>query len=259
MTAQLKSTSQGQTLILTLSHPALRNALTPDICAAGIEALNVAETNPDIRSVVITGEGANFCAGSDVHRLQNLMQQGAQAQAQMVEGVHSWMEAIRTCPKPVVAAIEGACVGAGFALALVCDLIVAARDSVFMSGFSNLALSPYGGASWNLAQSLPRQISMELLLLDERISASRLHALGMVNRLSDRGHALGEALSLSERLNARAPNAMTHIKELMNDAPNQHLTAHLDAERQAFVKGLLHPNARAGIAAFLGKQTANYE
>ena len=259
MTAQLKSTSQGQTLILTLSNPALRNALTTDICAAGIEALNVAETNPDIRSVIITGEGANFCAGSDVHRLQQHIQHGADAPALMVESVHSWMEAVRTFPKPVVAAVEGACVGAGFALSLVCDLIVAASDSVFMSGFSNLALSPYGGASWNLAQSLPRQIGMELLLLDERISPDRLHALGMVNRVSDRGHALGEALLLSERLNARAPNAMASIKELMNDAPTQHLTQHLGDERQAFVKNLLHPNARSGIDAFLSKQTPTYK
>jgi enoyl-CoA hydratase/carnithine racemase len=259
MTAQLKSTSQGQTLILTLSNPALRNALTTDICAAGIEALNVAETNPDIRSVVITGDGANFCAGSDVQRFQRQIHQSAQVQAQMVESVHSWMEAVRTCPKPVIAAVEGACVGAGFALSLVCDMIVAAADSVFMSGFSNLALSPYGGASWNLAQSLPRQIGMELLLLDERISASRLHGLGMVNRISDRGHALGEALTLAERLNARAPNAVSSIKELMNDAPTQHLTHHLSDERQAFVKNLLHPNARSGIDAFLSKQTPTYK
>jgi len=61
MTAQLISTSQGQTMILTLSDPAMRNALGPDMYAAGVEALNVAETNPEIRSVIITGEGSNFC------------------------------------------------------------------------------------------------------------------------------------------------------------------------------------------------------
>lgn len=259
MTAQLKSTSHGQTMVLTLSNPALRNALTTDICAAGIEALNVAETNPDIRSVVITGEGANFCAGSDVQRLHSQIQQGAQAQAQTLESVHNWMEAIRTCPKPVVAAIEGACVGAGFSLALVCDLIVAAHDSVFMSGYSNLGLSPYGGASWNLAQALPRQAAMEVLLLDERLSAERMHSLGLINRVSDRGQALGQALTLAERLNTRAPNAMSSIKELMNEAPDHHLTAHLAAERQAFVKNLLHPNARSGIEAFLSKQTPTYK
>ena len=84
MSAQLKSTNQGQTLILTLSDPTLRNAMGPAMYAAGIEALNVAETNPDIRSVVITGEGAHFCAGSDVHRLQANREQPAEVQAQTI-------------------------------------------------------------------------------------------------------------------------------------------------------------------------------
>lgn len=233
MTAQLKSTSHGQTMVLTLSHPTLRNALTTDICAAGIEALNVAETNPDIRSVVITGEGVHFCAGSQVYRMPQDVQQ--EAQAQMVESLHSWMEAIRTFPKPVIAAVEGVCIGAGFSLALLCDMIVAATDSVFMSGYCDLAHAPYGGASWHLAQSLPRQIGMELLMLDEQISADRLHKLGLVNHLSDRGHTLGEALSLAERLNAHASHALASIKELMNDAPTQHLTQHLGNERQTFL------------------------
>ena len=233
MTAQLKSTSQGQTLILTLSNPSLRNALTTDICAAGIEALNVTESNPDIRSVVITGEGANFCAGSDVPRTQQHQQQDAHAQ--ILESLHSWIEAIRTFPKPVIAAVDGVCIGAGFSLALLCDMVVASTDSVFMSGYSE-ARAPYGGASWHLAQSLPRQIGMELLMLDKHISASRLHELGLVNRLSDRGHAMGEALSLAERLNAQTPHTLASIKELMNDAPTQHLTHHLGRERQIFLR-----------------------
>lgn len=122
MTAQLKSTSQGQTLILTLSDPSLRNALGPEMYAAGIEALNVAETNPEIRSVIITGEGANFCAGGNLQRLQGNRDKAPEVQAQSIEGLHSWIEAIRTFPKPVIAAVEGAAAGAGFSLVLMCDL-----------------------------------------------------------------------------------------------------------------------------------------
>ena len=69
MTAQLKTSAKGQTLILTISNPEMRNALGPEIYAAGIEALNAAENNPDVRSVIITGEGANFCAGGNLNRL----------------------------------------------------------------------------------------------------------------------------------------------------------------------------------------------
>ena len=259
MTAQLKSTSQGQTLILTLSDPAMRNALGPDMYAAGIEALNVAETNPEIRSVIITGEGSHFCAGGNLQRLQGNREKPREAQAQSIEGLHSWMEAIRTCPKPVIAAVEGAAAGAGFSLALMCDMMVAARDSIFVMAYSSIALSPDGGGSWSLSQALPRQLASELLLLGERIGAERLHALGLVNRISEPGHALSDALQLADRINARAPNAMSSIKELINDAGTHNLTTHLAQERDHFVNNLHHANAGIGIAAFLNKDKPVYK
>ena len=259
MSAQLKSTNQGQTLILTLSDPALRNAMGPAMYAAGIEALNVAETNPDIRSVVITGEGAHFCAGSDVQRLKANREEPAEVQAQVVESLHNWMEAIRTFPKPVIAAVEGAAVGSGFSLALMCDLVVAADNSVFAMAYSNFGLSPDAGGSWSLTRALPRQLASELLLLGERISAQRLHALGIVNRVVDNGHALPEALALAERINARAPNVMNSIKELVNEASTHSLTEQLAQERNQFVKNLHHTNAGVGIQAFLNKEVPHYK
>ena len=259
MSAQLKSTNHDQTLILTLSDPTLRNAMGHAMYAAGIEALNVAETNPDIRSVVITGEGAHFCAGSDVHRLKANRDQPAEVQAQTIESLHNWMEAIRTFPKPVIAAVEGAAVGSGFSLALMCDLIVAADNSVFAMAYSNLGLSPDAGGSWNLTHALPRQLASELLLFGERISAQRLHTLGVVNRLVDSGHALTEALALAERINERAPNVMNSIKELVNDVGTHHMTDHLAQERNQFVKNLHHANASIGIQAFLNKEVPHYK
>ena len=259
MSAQLKSTNHGQTLILTLSDPALRNAMGPAMYAAGIEALNVAETNPDIRSVVIAGEGSHFCAGSDVHRLQTNREQSAEAQAQTIEGLHNWMEAIRTFPKPVIAAVEGAAVGSGFSLALMCDMVVAAESSVFAMAYSNLGLSPDAGASWNLTHALPRQLAAELLLLGDLINAKRLHELGVVNRVVDNGHALTEALALAERINTHAPNVMNSIKELINEASTHHLTEQLAQERNHFVKNLHHPNAGVGIQAFLNKEAPHYK
>jgi enoyl-CoA hydratase/carnithine racemase len=259
MTAQLKSTSQGQTLILTLSDPTLRNALGPEMYAAGIEALNVAESNPEIRSVIITGEGANFCAGGNLRRLQGNRDKEPEIQAQSIEGLHSWIEAIRTFPKPVIAAVEGAAAGAGFSLAMMCDLLVASRDSVFVMAYSSIALSPDGGGSWSLAQALPRQLASELLLLGERIGAERLHALGVVNQVVDSGQALDHALRLSERINDRAPNAMSSIKELLNEASTHNLTTHLRQERDHFVKNLHHANAGIGITAFLNKENPRYK
>lgn len=259
MTAELKSTSQGRTMVLTLSNPEHRNALGPEMYAAGVEALSVAESSPDVRSVVITGEGAVFCAGGNLQRLQANRQQPPEVQAQAIEGLHSWIETIRTFPKPVIAAVEGAAAGAGFSLALACDLIVAAEDAVFVMAYSGVALSPDGGASWTLARALPRQLASELLMCGEKINAQRLHELGLVNRLARPGGALQDALVLADKLNARAPNALASIKELMNEATEATLNRQLAAERDHFVRNLHHANAGIGIAAFLAKQPPRYE
>jgi enoyl-CoA hydratase/carnithine racemase len=259
MTGQLKSAVHGQTLVLTLSNPTLRNALGPEMYTAGIEALNAAESNSEIRSVIITGEGAHFCAGGNLQRLLANRKQAKEVQAQSIDGLHTWMEAIHTFPKPVIAAVEGAAAGAGFSLVLMCDLVVAARDSIFVMAYSSIALSPDGGGSWNLLQALPRQIAAELMLLGERISADRLHALGSINLLVESGTALMQALDLAERINARAPNAMQSIKELINDAANQSLHMHLAQERDHFVNNLHHANSGIGISAFLNKEKPIYK
>ena len=259
MPAELQSTSQGQTLVLTLRNPELRNALDPAMYAAGVEALSVAESSADIRSVVIAGADGMFCAGGNLQRLLANRQQPPAVQAQSIEGLHNWIEAIRTYPKPVIAAVEGAAAGAGFSLALACDFIVAARNAVFVMAYSSVALSPDGGASWSLSRALPRQTATELLMCGDRIGAERLHALGVVNRVAEPGSALHDALALAERLNARAPNALASIKELVNDAPHASLTQHLGHERDHFVKNLHHANGGAGITAFLEKRTPRYE
>jgi enoyl-CoA hydratase/carnithine racemase len=237
----------GQTMVLTISNPLLRNALSPAMYAAGVEALNFADSSDEIRSVVIAGEGSLFCAGGNLQRLLDNRSQAPQVQAQSIDGLHSWIEAIRSCRKPVIAAVEGAAAGAGFSLCLACDMIVAARDAVFVMAYSNVGLSPDGGATWHLSRMLPRQIASELLLGGERISAERLRALGVVNRVVDAGNALNEALLVAGQLNTRAPNA-----------PQSALATQLNAERDAFVANLHHTNGGEGIQAFLGKRPAVY-
>ncbi len=258
MTAQLLSTSEGQTLVLTLSNPEFRNALGPEMYAAGVEALSVAESSPEVRSVVITGANGIFCAGGNLQRLQSNRQLPPEHQAQSIEGLHNWIEAIRTFPKPVIAAVEGPAAGAGFSLALACDMIVAARNSVFVMAYSSIALSPDGGGSWSLSRAVPRQLATELLMCGERMGAERLQQLGVVNHLADEGQALRQALELCEQLNARAPNALASIKELLSDADSSSLNAQLARERDHFVKNLHHANAGIGISAFLNKQKPSY-
>ena len=258
MTAELKSSTHGRTMVLTISNPEQRNALGPEIYVAGVEALNAADSNPEVRSVVIVGEGQAFCAGGNLQRLLENRSKPPEVQAQSIEGLHGWIEAIRTFPKPVIAAVEGPAAGAGFSLALACDFIVAAEDAVFVMAYSNVALSPDGGASWSLSHALPRPMVSELLMCGERIGALRLQQMGLVNRVTDPGGALDEALALAGKLNERAPNVMASIKELMNDAPTNSLEQQLASERDHFVKNLHHANGGIGISAFLAKQPPKY-
>lgn len=258
MPAELKSASQGRTMVLTISNPDHRNALGPEIYAAGVEALNAADSNPEVGSVVITGAGSTFCAGGNLQRLLDNRSKPPEVQAQSIEGLHGWIEAIRTFPKPVIAAVEGAAAGAGFSLALACDFIVAADNAVFVMAYSNVALSPDGGGTWSLARALPRQLVSELLMCGERVGSARLHQLGLVNRVTATGGALDEALALAARLNERAPNALASIKELLNDAATASLTQQLAGEREHFVRNLHHANGAIGIQAFLAKQPPRY-
>lgn len=258
MSGQLLSESRGGTLVLSLSNPEHRNALGPEIYAAGIEALNAAEGNADISCVVLRGDGGDFCAGGNLHRLQANRARAPSVQAESVDALHGWIETIRAFPKPVIAAVEGACAGAGFSLALACDLVVAARDAVFVMAYTTVGLSPDGGASWQLGRRLPRQLATQILMLGERLNAERMHGLGFVNHVSESGQALDDALTLAERLRARAPNALASVKELLSESDAAQLSAHLKREQEHFVANLHHDNAGEGIDAFLNRRKPRY-
>lgn len=258
MTSSLKSSSHGQTLVLTISNPEFKNALGPEIYSAGIEALNAAEGIADIRSIIITGEGGVFCAGGNLQRLLANRMEPESVQAASIEGLHNWIEAIRTYPKPVIAAVEGAAAGAGFSLMLACDFCVAADNAVFVMSYSTVALSPDGGGSWALANALPRALASELLMTGGRVTPQRLQQFGLINSISKKGEAFTDALALASSLNARAPNALASIKELINSAASQTLTEQLNDEKIHFVRNLHHANGAEGINAFLEKRTPHY-
>ena len=258
MPATLASRTEGQTLILTWSNPELRNAFGPDIYAGAVEALNAAESSPDIRSVILTGAGANFSAGENLLRLQaDLLRPDADLQAS-VQALHGWIESICAFPKPVIAAVEGAAAGAGFSVALACDFLVAARNAQFVMSYCRLGLSPDAGASFHLARPLPRQLVNEVLMLGQHLDATKLHAMGVVNRLSESGGALTAALQLAEQLNIQAPNVLSSVKDLLARAPHGTLTQQLEDEAMHSVRNLRLGNAREGIAAFLAKRTPHY-
>ena len=258
MSAELLASRRDATLILTLSNPGAKNALHPDMYAAGIEALSTAERDHDIRAVVLTGADHFFCAGGNLNRLLENRAKERAVQADSIAQLHGWIEAIRDCPKPVIAAVDGAAAGAGFSLALACDLIVAGASAKFVMAYIKVGLTPDGGASWFLSQALPRQLATEILIEGKAVSSARLHEAGLVNRVVPDQQALSAALAWSDELAALSPHAMGNIKSLLREAPTNSLSQHFEAEKQSFVSSLHHRDGLEGISAILEKRKPIY-
>ncbi|HEY1995721.1 oxepin-CoA hydrolase, alternative type [Paraburkholderia sp.] len=262
MSAELLTSRPAEsesTLVLTLSNPGARNALHPDMYAAGIEAMNSVERDASIRAVVITGADQFFCAGGNLNRLLENRAKDPSVQAQSIDLLGEWIAALRASSKPVIAAVEGAAAGAGFSLALACDLLVAADNARFVMSYARVGLTPDGGGSWFLAQALPRPLAAEVLLEGKPIGAARLHELGVVNRLAKPGAARDDALAWADDLGKISPNAIARIKGLLSVAGTQSLAEHLVSERDNFVASLHHRDALEGITAFLEKRAPVYK
>lgn len=258
MSAELKASRHNGTLILTLSNPGARNALHPDMYAAAIETLSTAERDDTLTAVVLTGADGFFCSGGNLNRLLENRVLPRSHQADSIDNLHRWIDALRDCPKPVIAAVDGAAAGAGFSLALACDLIVAGASAKFVMAYVRVGLTPDGGASWFLTQALPRQLATEMLIEGRPVLAPRLHQLGIVNRIVPDGTALEAALAWAEDLAPLSPTAVERIKALLGEAPRNTLAGHLEAEKHAFVDSLHHRDALEGITAFLEKRPAKY-
>lgn len=258
MSSQLHTERRDCTLILTISDPASRNSLSEQVFAAGIEALGVAESDPEVRAIVLRGDGAHFSAGGNIDRLQRNREAPPDVQGQVLQHFHDFVDAIRVCPKPVIAAVEGAAAGGGFSLALACDLIVAAADARCVLSYGRIGLSPDGGVTWQLMQRVPRAQVLQWLWLAEPIPVAQLHAAGIVNWVSGNGQALDKALSVAAQLAEAAPNAIASAKELVNQWPRNTAAEQATLERSAFLENLHHPNAAEGLAAFLAKRPPRF-
>jgi len=262
MTAELRAERRGTTLILTLSHPALGNTLSNQVIDAGIEALAVAESDPALRCVILTGADRQFCAGDDIRQLAAQRHTGADTgpavQARQIERFHDWIEALRTFAKPVIAAVEGHARGSGCALTLACDLLVAADNACFSLPQSLMGLTPTGGALWHVLQTLPRPRVQRLLWLGESLSAHELHTLGWIDRLSAPGEALALALQRAEQLAALPAPMLGSLKELINQAHGATLRAHLNCERDHLINNLGQPHAGEGLHAWLEQRAPRF-
>ena len=258
MPSELLTDRRGHTLVLTISDPATRNTLSPQVYAAAVEVLSAFDSDPELRCVILRGEGAHFCAGGDLNRLAASRAGPIDAVRSGIDRFHTFVQAIREFPKPVIAAVEGHAAGGGCSLALACDLVIAAESARFTMSYGRAGLSPDGGGTWHLAQALPRALALQLLWLPQPMTAQQWHVLGLVNAVASDGQALTEALAWAERLSQTASNAVASVKALVEHAPSRTMRDQLDAEREQFASNLQHDNAAEGLRAFFEKRKPRF-
>lgn len=259
MATELRSEREGDCLVLTLSDPATRNSLSPQANAAAVEALSTAESDRELRCVIVRGDGEHFCGGGNLQRLQAVRRGDPQEQVRSMDKLHALIEALQSFPKPVIAAVEGFAAGAGCALVLACDLVIASSQARFVLSYGRIGLSPDGGTTWQLARGVPRAVAMRMIWLAEPMSAQDWQRWGLVNEVVDPGQALSRALALGAQLGTMAPNALASAKELMNESLDRSLGEQMDAERLHFVRNLFDANGGEGIAAFLDKRAPRFQ
>ncbi|MGF6260939.1 enoyl-CoA hydratase/carnithine racemase [Paraburkholderia youngii] len=258
MSDSLLISHEGAVQLLTINNPQARNALTPEFMEAMPRVLADAEANEAVGAIVLTGAGGAFCAGGDVNRLARLGSTPAHERREQLERLHRLIRAVQQCGKPVIAAVEGAAAGAGFSLAMACDLLVSARNAAFSLAYVKIGLSPDGGATSFLSEYVSRQLLTEMCLTGERVTGERMHALGAVNRLTEPGDAAATAIAVAEAI-ARGPQrAMARIKSLCRQAAHQTFDAQMDLEAQLMVESQGDEEAVEGIRAFLEKRPADF-
>lgn len=258
MSATLDVQTRDGVMLLTIDNPPQRNALIPEISRAATSALRLAATDRAVRAAVLTGAGEHFCSGGNLVSLREYQDKPRAAVVERIGVLNELVRSMRQFPKPLIAAVEGAAAGAGFSLALACDLIVAARDARFSMAYVKIGLSPDGGPTMLLPRTLSIQLASELLMEGAPIGAERLYQVGVVNRLVDSGQALAEARAWAEKLAQGATGAIGNIKRLVNQSACAELSSHLELERDSFADLLHAPEAREGFAAFLDKRTAQF-
>jgi enoyl-CoA hydratase len=236
-------------LLITLNRPEKRNALATPLLGAIAGALERAANDETVGCIVLTGGVEVFAAGADIGELaaRTPVSNESEPRAQ------HWA-AIRACPKPVVAAVEGFCLGGGLELALCADIIVAGEGARFGTPEINLGIFPGGGGTQWLPRLVGKSLAMKMILSGKPIAAAEALAAGLIAELAPSGQALAAALALAETIAAKPALALRLAKETVLRAYSMGLADGLAFERRSFAVALASEDKAEGTAAFLEKR-----
>jgi enoyl-CoA hydratase/carnithine racemase len=241
----------GAVLALTLDYPERRNALAIPIREQLFEALEAAQGDAGLRALVLTGTGENFCSGGDISGMD--VRDAAEGRERM-RRTHRLIRLMVGGRLPIVAAVEGWCVGAGLSMACACDTIVAAADARFMAGFGKVGLMPDLGLPFTLLARIGTARARQMFLYATPLDAPEAARIGLVDRLVPAGTALAVAMDLAQGLAAQAPLPIALTKRMLAEG----LDAALERERDWQTLCFLSADHAEGRAAFLEKRPPDF-
>jgi 2-(1,2-epoxy-1,2-dihydrophenyl)acetyl-CoA isomerase len=247
---------------LTLDHPEVLNAVSIEMLGGIGRALDVVEDPAhDVRCLLLTGAGRSFCAGAN---LQGRAAGADDVPARRRAGVtlethyHPVLRRLRDLHCPIVAAVNGAAAGAGMSLALMGDLVLAARSAYFLQAFRRIGLVPDCGSTWLLPRLVGRARALELSLLGEKLPAATALEWGLVNRVLDDDRLLDEARVLARSLAEGPTVALGLIRRLYWESPTNGLEDQLDLEARLQRQAGATEDFAEGVRAFLEKRPARF-
>jgi 2-(1,2-epoxy-1,2-dihydrophenyl)acetyl-CoA isomerase len=250
----------GAVLTLTLNRPDALNALNRETTGALRNALEAAAHDREVGAIILTGAGRAFCAGADLKDVSARQQAGdTDLGADLRTNYAPMIRAIRACPKPVIAAINGTAAGAGLSLALACDLRIAAAGAQLIVVFVRVGLVPDAGSLFFLTRMLGLSKATELALTGEPLSAEDAQRLGLLAAVVPPGELMAAALERGRQLAGGPRQTYALIKRGMERALDLDLEQTLELESQLQAAAAKTPDAQEAIRAFTEKRKPRFE
>jgi enoyl-CoA hydratase len=237
---------RDRVLLITINRPEAKNAVNAAVSRGLAEAMDRLDEDAGLSVGVLTGAGGTFSAGMDLKAF-------ARGENVIVEGRGMGFTE-RPPVKPLIAAVEGYALAGGTELALATDLIVASKDSAFGIPEVKRGLVAGGGGLLRLPQRIPYQIAMELALTGDNLPAQRAHELGLVNKLTEPGGALGGALELADRITANGPLAVAATKRIVTESRGWDPERMFGEQLKILMPVFASNDAKEGAIAFAEKR-----
>lgn len=247
---------RGKVAILTINRPDKLNALNKTVHAEGVAALDELRRDDSVRVLVITGAGEkSFIAGADISEFKG------QTPVTQRDLFHekTFFNSLESFPKPVIAMVNGFCLGGGNELALACDLRICSDTARFSQPEINLGIMPGGGGTQRLTRLIGEGRSMEMILTGDMIDAATAERFGLVNHVYPVDQLEAETMKLAEKIAEKAPIALQLSKEAVKFASRSNLDEGLRREVDLFAICFSTEDKKEGVSAFLEKRKAEFK